>query len=158
MLTRQLYALAGAQEAAVGEQGFRWQRAVPQQRARAIKVAQYQVEQFGSLQQARLDPGPVLAANDVGHRVQFPGVARTVFLSVEVIGGAIIPQDALDLLLPLCQQAGAEILQAVEQVAPLRFDTAVGGKGIVHFAGGHLVGWQRGHTGLALVLALAQDW
>src|SRR5210317_1053890 len=125
MFARQFYALAGAQEPTVGKQGLGRQCAVSEQRARAIKIPQYQVEQFRPFQQTCLDLGPVLAADNIGRRVQLPGTARAALAVIEVEGGALVTQNPLDFLFALLQRLWPEIAKAAEQVLPLGLYAAV---------------------------------
>ena len=131
VLSRHLDALAGAQETAVAEHGFWRQQAVAQQCSGAIQIAQQQVEQLRAFQQARLDPRPVLAADNVGYRIHFPATAGTAFTAVDIKGGTIVAQDTARFLLAFAQRIGTQVAQAAQHVLPLGFDGALWRAGVV---------------------------
>ena len=153
VLPGQLHALAGPQETTVTEQRLGGQGALAQQGAGPVEIAQHQVQELGPLLQAGLDTGPVLAADDVGYRVQLPGGARGLLLAVEVVAGAVVAQDAAGFLVAVPQYLRPQVAQAVEQVLPLWLDAAIRCPDLVlQTRGGGVVQGRRG-WGLGLDLA-----
>jgi hypothetical protein len=123
---RQADVLAGAQEAAMPEYQRRRQQAPAQHLARAVEVAQQQVQQLGTLREAGLDGGPLFASNHQRRHVERPGLALAVD-AVDVVAGAGLVQQAACLAGAAGQCRRAQRAQRLRQPLPVRLRVGAAG-------------------------------
>ena len=129
--------VAGPEEAAMAEDQLGRQYPAAEQLARAVEIGEHQVEQLGALDHAGLDPSPLVAGQQHGDRVQGPGgrgrggsVGGCV-VAVNVVGDAIVVQQAARFRASVQQLVEAEVAYDPAGVRPVLADPPVGGDHLV---------------------------
>ena len=124
--------VALAQEAGVAEDQLGGQQPAAQQLAGAVEIGEDQVEQLGPLDHAELDAGPLVAGEQHRDRVEGPGSGRRgrgvagIVLAVDVVGDAVVVEQAAGLGATVEQLVEAQIADDVPGVRPVLADPPVG--------------------------------
>ena len=111
--------MAGTQETRVAINQCRRQQSAADQFARAIDVAQQQVEDFGALGKTGLYASPFLAGDQQRDGIQNPGALAARRIAVYVVGDAVVAQQTPGLVAPLSEFVLPQFGQDPRQVLPM---------------------------------------
>ena len=146
---RRIDAAHGAHERRIAINQRRRQQVALQQGLIAVDIVDNGIQQLGALDQAGFQGLPFLGPDQEGDRVHAPGAGRFPGVVVDVVRGAVFPDEALRRVPAVLQFLIGKPPQAFQEVAPVRAHARLGIHHLVIDAGerGIVVGqenaWRR---------------
>ena len=128
---QRLDAAAGPQIAMLPENQRRRQQPLGQQRLRTVDVGQNGVEQRGALGHGRAQRLPLLGGDDLGQQIQLPRPRGALRIGIDVIGDAVGRDRIAHFARAAAQHFGRQMLQLIDQRAPVRTQLAFGREHLV---------------------------
>ena len=135
-------AMAGPQKIRLPEDHRRRQPARTDEFLRAVTVGENPVQQGRALNQARLERAPFIRRDDKRDRVQLPRPLHAARIAVNIVGDALLMNEALAGFLPALEFRRAELLQRREQSGVMRTRLAVVSEKLIKPRGTRLVAGQ----------------
>ena len=121
-------AVAGSKELGVGQDHLGWDDSGTKKSTFAVEVGEHQVEQLGALDHSSLDATPFLVRQDERDRIERPRPVRAAVVALvaaNVVGHAVLFEQALDFAVAPCQLTCSECPIRVDQPGPVVTDAPI---------------------------------
>lgn len=118
-------AAAGTQKTAMVIDEFHGQDALMDQLLFAVYVFEQQVEKSCALGEPGIDEFPVVARDEEGNIVEFPGAVEAIGIAVDIIGDAVFAEEAQGILVAGAHFFFAELGIGLEKGFPVGLHSSV---------------------------------
>ena len=112
--------MAGTEKSGIRPKQFRGKQAAEDSFRGAVQIGQQAVQQPRALNQSFTNNVPLLGGNQQGNEIEAPRPVEPVRIAVDIVGDAVLVNQASGKLAPLAEFLGLEFIEHRDKFLPVR--------------------------------------